>query len=185
MPDAATPRPRNAGDSRARILDAAQRLFATKGYVATGVRDVACLADVNSALVGRYFGTKLQLFHAALAALLVPEPLFAVERSGFGRHSVQALLTPAGSRPLAMMMFANADPQARDLSIALLQERIMTPLVAWLGGEDAELRAARINLIWSGFLNCAQLLPLPVFAPDRLAPTLRWMAEEIQAIVDA
>jgi AcrR family transcriptional regulator len=184
MPDAVLPRPRNADDSRARIMAAAQQLFATRGYVATGVRDVARLAEVNSALVGRYFGTKLQLFEAALAAMLVTDALFVGDRSDFGRRSVHALLSPMGSLPLAMMMFANADPQARDLSIALLQDRIVAPLVRWLGGDDAELRAARINLIWSGFLNCAQLLPLPIFAADRLAPTLDWMAGQIQAIVD-
>ncbi|MDQ2796786.1 MAG: TetR family transcriptional regulator [Actinomycetota bacterium] len=54
------------------ILDAARALFAQRGYQGTTIRAVADLAGVNAALVHHYFGTKEQLFVAALRFPLNP-----------------------------------------------------------------------------------------------------------------
>ena len=51
-------KPRDAGRTRAAILDAAQEAFSSRGYLATGVREVTAAAGVNPALVSRYFGSK-------------------------------------------------------------------------------------------------------------------------------
>ena len=48
------------------ILAAARRQFASYGYDGTGLRAIAALADVNVALIGRYFGSKEGLFLAAV-----------------------------------------------------------------------------------------------------------------------
>jgi AcrR family transcriptional regulator len=48
-----------------RILAAAQALFAENGYEKTTVRAVAAAADIDPALVIRYFGSKQELFHRA------------------------------------------------------------------------------------------------------------------------
>ena len=53
-----TPKPRDAGRTRAAILDAAQAAFSSRGYLATGVRDVTAAAGVNAALVNRYHAVK-------------------------------------------------------------------------------------------------------------------------------
>jgi TetR/AcrR family transcriptional regulator len=54
------------GDPRQRILDAATRVFARKGYSASGVREIAAEAKVNLAMVSYYFGGKAGLFEAIL-----------------------------------------------------------------------------------------------------------------------
>lgn len=54
------------------ILDAARALFAQRGYQGTTIRAVADLAGVNAALVHHHFGTKDQLFVAALRFPLNP-----------------------------------------------------------------------------------------------------------------
>jgi AcrR family transcriptional regulator len=51
-------------DRRHNILLAAEKLFATYGYHAVSIRNIADEADVPLALVGYYFGTKQQLYHA-------------------------------------------------------------------------------------------------------------------------
>jgi AcrR family transcriptional regulator len=57
---------RNPAVTKARILAAAQKVFAERGYAQTGLRDIANEADVSSALPVTYFGTKAGLFEAAL-----------------------------------------------------------------------------------------------------------------------
>jgi AcrR family transcriptional regulator len=58
-------RPRNASQTRADILSAARRRFATQGYEGTTLRAVAADVGVDAALVIRYFGSKQDLFGAA------------------------------------------------------------------------------------------------------------------------
>lgn len=51
-------------DRRHNILLAAEKLFATYGYHAVSIRQIADEAQVPLALVGYYFGAKQQLYHA-------------------------------------------------------------------------------------------------------------------------
>lgn len=57
---------RNAGRSRAAILDAAERLFAEKGYDATSLTEVGALAGVSRGTPGYFFGSKADLYQAVL-----------------------------------------------------------------------------------------------------------------------
>jgi len=45
-----------------KIIDAATRLFATKGFAAVSVKEIADTADVNVALISYYFGGKENLY---------------------------------------------------------------------------------------------------------------------------
>ena len=57
---------RNAKRSRAAILQAAERLFATKGYEATSLTDVGAAAGVSRGTPGYFFGSKAELYQAVL-----------------------------------------------------------------------------------------------------------------------
>jgi AcrR family transcriptional regulator len=59
-------RPRGRSDTRERILLNARELFARNGFDRTSVRSIASAAGVDGALVHHYFGTKQQLFAAAI-----------------------------------------------------------------------------------------------------------------------
>ena len=59
-------RPRGQSDTRERILLNARELFARNGFDRTSVRSIASAAGVDGALVHHYFGTKQQLFAAAI-----------------------------------------------------------------------------------------------------------------------
>lgn len=55
-----------AAETKERILDAAERLFADSGYAATSLRDITGEADVNLASVNYHFGSKEALLSAIL-----------------------------------------------------------------------------------------------------------------------
>ena len=66
-----------APDTRAEILGAARSLFAARGFAGTSVRAIAAEAGVDPALVHHYFGTKDDLFVAALQLPVDPRELLA------------------------------------------------------------------------------------------------------------
>ncbi|WP_319444815.1 MULTISPECIES: TetR family transcriptional regulator [unclassified Mycobacterium] len=59
-------RPPGTSDTRDRILSNAREMFARNGIGNTSIRAIAAAADVDAALVHHYFGTKEQLFAAAV-----------------------------------------------------------------------------------------------------------------------
>jgi AcrR family transcriptional regulator len=59
-------RPPGTSDARDRILANAREMFARNGIGNTSIRAIAAAADVDSALVHHYFGSKAQLFAAAV-----------------------------------------------------------------------------------------------------------------------
>ncbi|UVO53654.1 TetR/AcrR family transcriptional regulator [Sphingomonas sp. SUN039] len=178
------PRIRDAARTAQSILRAAQELFAAQGYTTTGVREVAALAGVNSALVRRYFGSKEGLLRAAVEEFLIIDVFFEGNRGDFGARSVRLLLNAETlPNPVAMMILATADPAARALCADLLHDKIIKPLAEWLGGADALARAGQLNLLWVGYMVARQILPTrPVH--DFEEATLRWLSETTQKIAD-
>jgi AcrR family transcriptional regulator len=69
---------KNGPDVRARLLDAAVRLFAEQGVAGTTVAEIAARAGVTSAMVHYYFKTKDQLLDAVVAEKLVGEFIASV-----------------------------------------------------------------------------------------------------------
>jgi AcrR family transcriptional regulator len=59
-------------DTRDRILDAAQHLFAEHGYEGTSIRDITIAAEANVAAVGYHFGSKEGLYADVLQSLVGP-----------------------------------------------------------------------------------------------------------------
>ena len=59
-------------DTKTRILDTAERLFAQKGFDAVSLRNIIASARVNLAAVHYHFGSKQALVHAVIARRLRP-----------------------------------------------------------------------------------------------------------------
>jgi AcrR family transcriptional regulator len=64
--------PPSASDTKTRILDAAERLFAQEGFAATSHRHITRAAGVNLAAVNYHFGSKDELLKAVFARRLEP-----------------------------------------------------------------------------------------------------------------
>ena len=59
-------------DTRSKILDAAEQMFAEHGFDGTSIREITRVADVNVAAVHYHFGSKEALLQAVLARRLAP-----------------------------------------------------------------------------------------------------------------
>ena len=69
-----------APDTKERILDAAERLFADHGFPATSLRDITNEAGVNLAAVNYHFGSKESLLIAVLERTTLPVNRARLER---------------------------------------------------------------------------------------------------------
>src|SRR5215218_8766140 len=118
--------------TREAILDAARRAFAERGYQRATIRDVARLAGVDPALVHHYFGTKQELFVAAVRL-----PVNPVEQ-------LTAVLA-AQSPLLALIRSAVTDEQAAALLREFITEEVLGPIAGRLGSPDARLRATLVG----------------------------------------
>lgn len=129
-------RPAGSSDTRDRILSCARELFARNGIDRTSIRAVAAEAGVDAALVHHYFGTKQQLFAAAIhlpidpMTVLVPMREVPIDELGF---KLPAVLLPiwdsemgAGLIATLRSLIAGADVS---LARSFLQE-IVTAEVA-------------------------------------------------------
>ncbi|MGH3246210.1 MAG: TetR/AcrR family transcriptional regulator [Trebonia sp.] len=90
-------------DTRTQILDAAEHLFAERGYRGTSVRAVTDLAGANLAAVGYHFGSKAALMTAVVRRAI--EPIIAAQSAGLDR-----LLAQAPDPPVTELVEAFAGP---------------------------------------------------------------------------
>lgn len=83
----------DSDDTRQRILQAAARLFAEKGYARTTTRALANAAGVNEVTLFRHFGSKQELFSAVVNAYAGPalSATIAEQLSGEYRQDLLAM----------------------------------------------------------------------------------------------
>ena len=132
-------------DTRTQILDAAERLFAERGYRGTSVRAITELAGANLAAVGYHFGSKAELVAAVVRRVI--EPINAAQSDGLDR-----LLARSPQPSVADLVEAFAGPMfdgmpAGDESGARTSRLIVTILSdpaeemrSWTGPADDTVR---------------------------------------------
>ena len=128
-------RPGNSG-TREAILDAARRAFAERGYQQATIREVAGIAGVDPALVHHYFGTKQDLFVAAVEIPVNPFQAFIELVSEEG-------LDTLGERQLELFLSVWDQSEQRSPMVALIrsavsEERAAAMLREFITEETAE-----------------------------------------------
>ncbi|KRB81406.1 hypothetical protein ASE00_15635 [Sphingomonas sp. Root710] len=177
-------RPRDAEMTQARILDAAQIVFSQHGYGSSGVRDIAQLADVNPALVSRYFGGKEALFEKALEKTLNISPMMSVPLDRFGENLMRELHDDDANsvRSAAMFALSIGDPQAREISVELMRKKIIEPLAEAFASDDdsAGARARIVAILSLGYTVMRILVPMQEDEADQDAFVSKWLGEVLQ-----
>jgi AcrR family transcriptional regulator len=160
-----TPAGRRPGPTTtdAAILASARALFGRLGYRATTIRAVAEAAGVNQALVRHFFGSKRQLFVAALQFPAEPleQVMAALAESPRGqlgermvRVFVRAWRDPATSQQIqAVFRSAATDPEGAVLARRLTEDLILPAAAKIVQVEPARVAAAMAQLLGYAFLS--------------------------------
>ncbi|MET7887914.1 TetR family transcriptional regulator [Streptomyces avermitilis] len=137
--------------TRDRILEAAREEFSERGYEKTSVRGIAKAAGVDSALVHHYFGTKEQVFEAAIEvafapALGAPEAIAEGPLDGVGERLTRFIFgiweNPTTRTPLlAIVRSAVNNDTAAAVFRRLVAAQLLRRVAGRLDAPDAELRA--------------------------------------------
>jgi AcrR family transcriptional regulator len=168
--------------TREAILGAARRAFAEHGYQHATIRGVADLAGVDPALVHHYFGTKQELFVAAVQLPVNPvEQLMAVldeDPGQAGRRMVETFLSvwdhAATQNPLlALIRSAVGDEHAAAMLREFITEEVLGQIAHRLGGADAGLRA---TLVGSQIIGLAMARYIVKVEPLASAPPTQVVA---------
>ena len=180
-------RSRNAAQTRANILKAAQRLFSQRGYEQVGVRDIAAKAGINPALVIRYFGSKDGLFAEAVTDAFRLGELLEGERKGVGELLVRYLLQDEADGtfyPILALLRSAASPQGATLLRQGLETRFIEPLTEWLEGEERPLRASLIASTLLGIAIMQDVLRVTPLRESAVEVIVAQVAPMIQGYID-
>ncbi|MCX5141043.1 TetR family transcriptional regulator [Streptomyces sp. NBC_00338] len=199
-PGAEAPGPRRRGrpsrtaattgpDARTRILAAARTEFAERGYDKTSIRGIAKAAEVDAALVHHYFGTKDEVFAAAIEvsfepALEIPAILAGGSQDvgeRLARYFIAVWENPASRAPLlAVMRSALTHEAAAKVLRGFVLRRLLGRIAEQLDVPDATFRAELAASHMVGIAVLRYVLraePLASADPEKIiamvAPTLQ------------
>jgi AcrR family transcriptional regulator len=181
-------RPGTSG-TREAILRAAGQQFAEHGYDRASLRGIAAEAGVDQKLIAHFFGSKQQLFVAAVGLPLNPaEVLPAILAGGpdtigerLARLLVDVLEQPQLHQRLTGVVRATAsEPQVARMLREFLTRELFGPAAELLGGDDGPFRANLVGSQLVGLLMTRYVIaiePLASMPPDlvaaAVAPTLQ------------
>lgn len=176
----------------AEIVTAARTLFAQRGYQGTTLRAVADRAGVNQALIRHFYGSKQQLFLAAVAFPQQPlrdvvETLRVAPHDELGERIVtifvRAWRDPATSHQLqAFFRAAATTDQGAVMARRLFEDVIVRQVVPLLHVEPAMLAAMLAQLLGYAFLSAIVRAEPLASAPEQdivalLAPAVQCYLE--------
>ena len=134
--------PRNAAETRKRILAAARTLFSQDMYKNVGTRDIAAAAGVNLTLINRYFGSKKGLFNEVV--LSMGHTILSSDGEQDLAREVMTDLLAGDDNPrkekLRLLLLSAMDSEVSDVvsKFFLLQKKRRSQ---FMEGDDRETRA--------------------------------------------
>jgi AcrR family transcriptional regulator len=172
-----------SGDTRGEILDAARHEFAEKGYDGVSVRGIARAASVDPALVHHFFGSKEQVFVAAMALPLDPGDMvpdvLAGDPAQLGERFARVFLglwsDPEFREPmLALLRSATTSEAGAAMLREFVGSALLGRIVSALDGPDVALRVstAAAHLVGIALLRYVIQVPPLATATDEEIVTL-------------
>ena len=177
-------RKRDAAATRAAILQAARRRFASQPFEQVGVREVAADAGVDAALITRYFGSKEDLFHEVVNDCPDASEIWSGDRSTFGERTAQEIAGKGhegGFEHIFVALRSTASPRASQIARGAMKRHLLDPLADWLGGEDREVRARLLLAYFMGGVVSRAMAPEDAATNEKM---LARLSEDVQRVVD-
>lgn len=187
-------------DTREAILAAARSAFAERGFDKASIRAIATAAGVDPALIHHYFGTKEQLFLAAMQVPFDPGAMVAhvlgEGRAGAGERLIRTMLSawdsPAGAAVVALVRSA----MANEAFARVLREFVTHGILRRIAKEfrlDPAEAGLRTNLVASqvvGLIMVRHIIrlepvastPAEVLVPVVGATVQRYLTEPLHAL---
>ena len=161
-----------APDTRATILSAARSRFADHGFAGTTIRAVAGDAGVDAALVHHYFGSKDDLFLAALEMPVDPRellaPVVAQGPDGAGERLLRTFLSVWDDPDIQVRLLAVVRSVLSEEGAALLKDGfipvVVGPVLAELVADRPDVRIPLVSSQVVGLIVTRYLLALPPMA---------------------
>ena len=161
-----------APDTRAEVLAAARTSFAEKGFRGTTIRAVAAAAGVDPALVHHYFGSKDDLFLAALEMPVDPRellaPVVALGPDGAGERLLRTFLSVWDDPDIQVRLLAVVRSVLTEDGGRLLKEGfipvVVGPVLAQLVKDRPEVRIPLVASQVIGLIVTRYVLALPPMA---------------------
>ena len=177
-----------APDTRAEVLAAARTSFAEKGFRGTTIRAVASAAGVDPALVHHYFGTKDDLFVAALEIPVDPRevlaPVVAAGPDGAGERLLRTFLSVWDDPDIQPGLLALVRSIMADDNAGLVRDGfipvVVGPVLAGLVTDRPEVRIPLVTSQIVGLIVARYVIAFPPLAlmpaedlVARVGPTLQ------------
>jgi AcrR family transcriptional regulator len=186
MPAKPAPKSRDAEATKASILAAAREHFAAGGYEKATIRAIAADADIDPALVMRYFGSKEKLFAAAADFDLGLPDLTVLPRRQIGAALVEHFIDrwEADDTFMALIRTAVTNEAAAKRVRAVLAGQV-APVIAKVSGDPARagLRAGLVASQILGLALCRYVLHLPPVVAMTRAEVVAWIGPTVQRYV--
>jgi len=179
--------------SRDAVLAAARARFADQGYDATTMRQVAGDAAVDPALVHYFFGSKAELFVAAVEYPVDPAEvvarLAAMPRDGIGEEMARVFLEAWRSdraQPLfALLRSVAAHENAAAMLREFISREVVGRLARDLGLDRPDLRAALCGSQLVGLATIRHVVPLEPLASAETGAVAAWVGPTLQRYLTA
>jgi AcrR family transcriptional regulator len=172
------------------ILHEARRLFAEEGFDRATIRAVAKRTGVDPALVMQYFGSKEELFAAAMKGAHGGGSARTAPREEIPAAALRDVLRKfeeADDREAAVALLRNflTHPEANRIMRDEVMCAVTTDLARTIGGPDAQLKAALLLSCTAGMALARYLLELPGLAGASRSDIERLMVPALKALLDA
>jgi AcrR family transcriptional regulator len=170
--------------TRRRLLEAARLRFREQGFEATTVRQIAADADVDAALVIRYFGSKEALFAELTLTDVDFQQLLEGDRSTLGERLATLLLSKDDGSDIEIVLRSLGTAGVADRTEDELHRRLVEPLARCIGGRDAQARAGLIISILNGLTLSVSVLKQRSLTTVRRSMLIRRIGGTLQALID-
>lgn len=176
--------------TRSAILAAAQSLFAEVGYERATVREIAARAEIDPALVIRYFGSKEGLFaRASVFDLRLPD-LTKIKPSQLGAtlaaHFVDLWEGPGSTGGMVILLRAGASNEdAANQVRSIFATQVVPRLAQVIDRAELPRRAGLISTQLLGFALCRYVLKVPPVAAMSPGEIVSAIGPTLQRYIDA